>query len=203
MAQQKDRLVVIGEGITEFYYIQSLRDIFPGLAIRPDRPKHTDMTQLAKKIDESVSKGYRYVFCIIDMDTKSTDKAEQRRYIALRNKYKDTISRPKKGILCDVRFFETHLCTELFFLYYFRYTSRHYGDQPELLAELNSFCVYEKSESFFRKCGGLHPYFEKKGGCLDAAVNHANRSVDERDATGRAHTYSELGRLITALRELA
>lgn len=39
-----------------------------------------------------------------------------------------------------VEFIETHRCTELFFLYYFRYTSRPYEDQDSLIKDLNK-CV--------------------------------------------------------------
>ena len=68
---------------------------------------------------------------------------------------------PKKGLYCEVKFFETHRYTELFFLYYFRYTSRMYNDQDSLLKDLNKCVEYEKTIEFFIKCKGLHSYFER------------------------------------------
>lgn len=41
-------------------------------------------------------------------------------------------------------FFETHLCTELFFLYHFRYTSKMYHEQELLLKNLNQCREYRK-----------------------------------------------------------
>ena len=58
--------------------------------------------------------GYNHIFCVIDMDTKDQEP-ERSQYIRLRAKYAKPISKPKKGIYCEVEFFETHRCTELFF----------------------------------------------------------------------------------------
>lgn len=55
--------------------------------------------------------GYSYIFCIIDMDTKENDP-ERTQYLKLKTKYAKPISKPKKGIHCNVEFFETHRCTE-------------------------------------------------------------------------------------------
>lgn len=104
--------------------------------------------------------------------------------------------------LCDVEFFETHRCTELFFLYYFRYTSRSYNDQEPLLKDLNQCVEYRKAIDFFIKTKGLHGYFERNGGSLEKAVGNASRSMDEKLKAGRDYTYSELGRLVSRLEEL-
>ena len=76
--------------------------------------------------------GYSHIFCIIDMDTKDKEP-EHSQYIRLKAKFAEPINKPRKGIYCKVEFFETHRCTELFFLYYFRYTSRPYDEQEPLL----------------------------------------------------------------------
>ena len=70
------------------------------------------------------------------------------------------INKPKKGIYCKVEFFETHRCTELFFLYYFRYTSRSYEEQESLLKDLNQCVKYQNTKEFFVKSKGLHSYFD-------------------------------------------
>lgn len=62
---------------------------------------------------------------------------------------KKAIVKLKKGINCKVKFFETHRCTELFFLYYFKYTSREYENQDLLLKDLNKQCKYSKTIDFF------------------------------------------------------
>ena len=129
------------------------------------------------------------------MDTKDTEP-ERTQYDRLKRKYTRPVSKPKKGIYCEVLFFETHRCMEQFFLYYFRYTARAYNNQSELLLDLNKQCGYEKTIDFFRKSLGLHAYFEKQGGRFDAAISNAKHSMEEKLADGREYTYSELGRMI-------
>ena len=199
MGKLRQTALVLGEGPTEFYYFKSLCDVFKGLTIKPDSPKHTNLAELDSKIKEGVDSGYNRIFCIIDMDTKDKEP-ELSQYQKLKKKYTEPISKPKKGIYCKVEFFETHRCTELFFLYYFRYTSRPYENQEQLLNDLNQCVAYEKTNVFFRK--GLHGYFERNKGSLDNAVANAERSMAEKQKDGRKYTYSELGRLMTLLKEL-
>ena len=201
MGKLKDTVLILGEGPTEFYYFNSIRDIIKGLTIRPDYPKHTSIKELEEKIENGIADGYDHIFCVMDMDTKDKEP-ERTQYEKLKKKYVKPANGQKKGILTEVRFFETHRCTELFFLYYFRYTARPYGDQSALLQDLNKQCGYEKTIEFFKKSKGLHSYFEKNGGTLESAVHNANRSVEERNDGNRDYTYSELGQMIEVLKEL-
>ena len=101
-----------------------------------------------------------------------------------------------------MEFFETHRCTELFFLYYFRYTSRPYDSQEPLLTDLNQYAEYRKTIEFFIKTKGLHGYFERNGGSLEKAITNANRSMDEKLKDGRDYTYSGIGQLIEKLKKI-
>lgn len=201
MGKLRQRALILGEGPTEFFYFKSLCDVYKNLTIKPDFPKHTNIKELEAKIEEGVAMGYSHIFCIIDMDTKNNDP-ERAQYKKLKKKYTKPISKPRKGIYCSVEFFETHLCTELFFLYYFMYTSRQYASQDSLLKDLNKRVEYQKTIEFFTKTKGLHSYFERKGGTLCTAINNANQSVQERNSSGRGHTYSELGRLMKIFENL-
>lgn len=202
MGRLRQTALILGEGPTEFFYFKSLCDVFKGLTIKPDYPKHTSMKELDAKIAEGVAMGYNHIFCIIDMDTKDVEP-ERSQYQKLKVKYAKPINKPKKGIYCKVEFFETHRCTELFFLYYFRYTSRLYETQEPLLKDLNQCITYQKTIDFFIKTKGLHGYFERNGGSLEKAVINANRSMEEKLENARGYTYSELGRLITVLNNLS
>ena len=115
MGKLRQTALVLGEGPTEFFYFKSLCDVFKRLTIKPDYPKHTNIKELDAKIAEGVAMGYSHVFCIIDMDTKDIEP-ERSQYQKLKAKYAKPINKPKKGIYCEVEFFETHCCTELFFL---------------------------------------------------------------------------------------
>ena len=201
MGKQRQTALVLGEGPTEFFYFKSLCDVFKHLTIKPDYPKHTNLKELGIKKEEGIAMGYNHIFCIVDMDTKDKEP-ERSQYKRLRAKYAHPINKPKKGIYCKVEFFETHRCTELFFLYYFRYTSRPYDEQELLLKDLNQCVEYRKTTEFFMKTKGLHGYFERNGGSIAKAVVNANRSIDEKLNDDRSYTYSEIGRLIEILEDL-
>lgn len=201
MGKQRTTTLILGEGPTEFYYFKSLCEVFKNLTIQPDYPKHTSIKDLDKKISDGINEGFRYIFCIIDMDNKS-ENPEKTRYASLKAKYSKPIIKPKKGLYCEVKFFETHLCSELFFLYYFRYSTRMYTSQDALLEDLNQNCNYQKKCTFFNKCGGLHSYFERKGGKLESAITNANKSSADRQKEIRDYTYSELGLLFEELKKI-
>jgi hypothetical protein len=201
MGKLRNTALILGEGPTEFFYFNSLREVYKDLTIKPDYPKHTTIRDLDAKIAEGIAMGFSHIFCIIDMDTKDKEP-ERSQYERLKNKYSLPINKPKKGIHCEVKFFETHRCTELFFLYYFRYTSRAYQEQEPLLKDLNQHVEYRKTAEFFIKCKGLHPYFERNGGSLDSAIANAQHSIEEKTKSGRDYTYSELGRLMGELKKL-
>ena len=201
MGKQRQTALILGEGPTEFFYFKSLCDVFKNITIKPDYPKHTNIKELEIKIEEGIAMGYSHIFCVIDMDTKDQEP-ERTQYQKLRAKYAKPINKPKKGIYCNVEFFETHRCTELFFLYYFRYTSRSYEDQESLLKDLNKSVEYRKTTDFFIKSKGLHSYFERNGGSLNTAMANANRSIEDKLANSREYTYSEIGRFIMKLKGL-
>lgn len=201
MGKLRQSALIVGEGPTEFFYFKSLCDVFKRLTIKPDYPKHTNLKELEAKIEEGVVMGYSHIFCIIDMDTKDKEP-ERTQYQKLKAKYASPINKPKKGIHCKVEFFETHRCTELFFLYYFRYTSRLYDDQESLLKDLNQCVEFRKTIEFFIKTKGLHAFFERNGGSLDKAIANANYSMEEKQKSDRDYTYSELGQLMKRLEGL-
>lgn len=165
MGKLRQTALILGEGPTEFFYFKSLCDVFKRLTIKPDYPKHTSIKELDLKISEGVAMGYNHIFCIIDMDTKDVEP-ERSQYQRLKTKYAKPINKPKKGIYCKVEFFETHRCTELFFLYYFRYTSRPYDTQEPLLKDLNQCVEYRKNISFFTKPKAYTPTLNATGEAL-------------------------------------
>ena len=150
MGKLRQTALILGEGPSEFFYFKSLCDVFKNITIKPDYPKHTNLKELEAKIKKGIEMGYSHIFCIIDMDTKDKEP-ECSQYHKLKAKYVQPINKPKKGIYCEVEFFETHRCTELFFLYYFRYTSRLYNNQESLLKDLNQCVEYRKTIDFFMK----------------------------------------------------
>lgn len=197
---RKNTTVIIGEGPTEFYYLNSLKDEFRELQnIKPDTPKNTSMRELERSIETAISMGYDRIFCLIDMDTKNKDRTSREEYARLKNKYHGKkVSNVKKGINYEIRFFETDRCTELFFLYYFRYTGQNFIDSKAIEDELSRSCGYEKTRRFFA-AHPLHQFFIKSGGDFRQAINNAVKSEESIARGDRNYTYSELG---TMFREL-
>lgn len=103
MGKLKHSVLILGEGPTEFYYFNSLRDIVKGLTVKPDYPKHTSIKELEEKIENGITDGYDRIFCVIDMDTKDVEP-EHAQYARLKKKYAKPVNKPKKGIYCEVHF---------------------------------------------------------------------------------------------------
>lgn len=108
------------------------------------------------------------------------------------------MSKPSKGISYEITFIETDRCTELFFLYYFRYTGQLYRESKDIESELARICGYEKSKHFF-STHPLHQYFQKQGGSLKEAIANSNKSVDSLRRGDRDYTYSEIGMMFKEL----
>ncbi len=197
---KRQTTVIIGEGPTEFFYLNSLKDEFRQLqSIKPDTPKNTSLRELERSIESAISMGYNRIFCLIDMDNKNKDATSHTDYVNLKRKYHGKkVANEKKGINYEVRFFETDRCTELFFLYYFRYAGQNYNDSKCIEDELCRICGYEKTQRFF-KAHPLHQFFQKKGGQLAKAIENALKSEKSVNNGERDHTYSEIGSMFKEL----
>lgn len=193
----KETFIIIGEGPTEYFFLNSLKDEFRSMQnISPQYPKHTSMAELELIIKNAIEQGYNHIYCMIDLDNKKEgkDKAD---YVNLKKRFHGKhISKPKKGIDCHIEFFETERCTELFFLYYFKYTTKLYNHSNEVEADLSKECGYIKTTDFFRK-HPPHQHFTKQGGSIYEAIKNAEMSMET--AEERGYTFSELGRMFKKL----
>ena len=198
MKKIKDSIIVIGEGITEYYYFNSLKDTYRQLNIKPTYPKHsTGLEYLSQEIDKAIDAGHSLIICVVDMDNKKEGK-EKEDYERFKRSRVGVHTIKKTGLKYEIRFVENERCTEIFFLFYFAYTSRCFQSQPELLDELNKKCYYEKTEKLYKKYP-LHQYFEKSGGDFKQALRNAVQSMKEKEETGRDYTYSQMAELFEAL----
>ena len=200
MGKQRNTTIIIGEGPTEFYYLNSLKDEFRILQhIKPDSPKNMSLRELQRSIESSIQMGYSQVFCLIDMDTKKKDAKSMAEYQRLKKKYHNAhIVKKRSGIDCQIRFYETERCTELFFIYYFKYTTQKFQTSEDVEVLLNKICGYDKTLKFFRG-HPLHQFFEKQGGNFVNAIANANRSLVDVRNGNRDYTYSEIGSMFNDL----
>lgn len=197
-------VAVIGEGITEKYYVESLRSLAgTNFQIVPQQLgiKASSLDELGKAIQNAVDRGYDEVFCLIDMDSKEKGTSVKK-YAALKNKYngKHFVIK-KKGIDCHVHFIETRRCLELWFIYYFEYVTRHFASYKDVENFLHKFVSdYEKHERYFRSVGNLHKKMLSCGGNLERAIANARKSLVELDRTQSSDSsYSEMCYLFDAL----
>lgn len=179
---ERKRVAIIGDGKTEFAYIESLKTAFKDrlsvYSLKPRLPKDSSVKELERFIVDNLD--YDKVLCIIDMDTKLKKPKELTDYLELKRRFR------KKS---HVIFYETHPCTELWFLYHFQYTTAEFGlFEPELKRQLEKkMPEYEKKSPF---C--THQHIIKCGGNFDTAVENGRRSIDSKKSDNRNYSYSEM-----------
>ncbi len=179
---ERKRIAIIGDGKTEFAYIESLKIVFKdkltNYSLQPRLPKDASVKELDRFIVDNLY--YDKVLCIIDMDTKLRDAREMTKYQQLKHKYRKT---------SNVLFYETHPCTELWFYYHFQYTTAEFGlYEPELKKQLErKIPDYEKKIPY---C--THQHIVKCGGIFDLAVGNGRKSIKSKTDDNRNYTYSEM-----------
>lgn len=184
--------IIIGEGITEKYYFESLRDILVIKPQTPKPPKQYNLAELEKIIKQRAKEGYTKIHCLIDMDNK-LESPNKERYQRLKAKYHNKCV---KGTDCEVYFWESHPSIELFFYYYFEMSTAEKSNDG-LKSWLEHKFGYEVSEKYFKK--SLHGNLTNNGGCLKEAISRAKNSVRLRDGDNYNCSYTELGEFIETL----
>lgn len=201
MARNRVSVAVIGEGITEKYFIQSLRDV---VAIKPMpvKQKNSSLKELEIAIKECVRKGYDRIYCMIDMDNKVPDgsldhEKNAKEYAKIKRTYHKKQIKCCDGGQTIVQMIESFPSTEIFFLYYFGYTSGLFTNQ-QLKSLLNKKFGYLTEEKYLIK-HSLHDTLIKSGGSLDTAIlaSQKSKSTSPPDYSGKP--YTEIGIMILEL----
>lgn len=193
MAVIKNSEIVIGEGITEKYYILSLLDIIK-VKPTPIITQPYNMEELEKDIKRYANEGYTTIHCLIDMDNKVNNASYMQKYQRLKQIYDDKIVKKTE---CKVHFYESHPSIELFFYYYFENSTAEKTNNG-LKSWLYHKCGYGTPEKWL-KSHSLHNTLVKNGGCLKNAIANAKRSVKLRDIDNYNCSYTEIGDLIEYL----
>ena len=193
MAGIKNAEIVIGEGITEKYYLRSLLDI---LTIRPryEQVKPYNKKELEAAINRYAKDGYTTIHCLIDMDTKVRHPKTMEDYRKLKQKYDRKRVRKTN---CEVRFYESFPSIEQFFYFYFE-SSTAQQTNDGLKSWLKHKCGYDTSDKYLRP-HSLNGVFTKNGGCLKNAITNAKKSVKLREDNNFNCSYTEVGDLIEYL----
>ncbi len=200
MARKRITVAVIGEGITEKYYIQSLQDILE-IKSTPIRPKNSTLKELEISIKDCIKKGYSKIFCLIDKDNKINDgnpdhERNAAEYARLKRQYHNKLHKCTDGCVTKTVMIESYPATEIFFLYYFGYTSAHYTNQ-QLKHILNNKFGYLTEERYLIK-HSLHDTLVENGGSLEVAIRASIQSIMNIDRDMDT-SFSEIGILIQDL----
>lgn len=201
MRRNRLAVAVIGEGITEVYYIQSLRDV---LRIKPAavKPKNSSLKELEIAIKGCIRKGYDKIYCLIDMDNKIQDgnpdhERNSRDYSVLKRRYHNKQHRNSEGSSSLVLMVESYPATEVFFLYYFGYSSALHTNQG-LKALLNRKIGYITEEKYLSSYS-LHERLIEHGGALETAVTASEKSMEDNMLGENGRCYTAIGAMIRDL----
>ena len=189
----KNAEIILGEGITEKYYLKSLLDI---LTIRPryEQVKPYNTKELEAAINQYAKDGYTTIHCLIDMDTKVRHPKTMEDYRKLKQKYDRKRVRKTN---CEVRFYESFPSIEQFFYFYFESSTAQQTNEG-LKSLLKHMCGYDTSLKYLRP-HSLNGVFTKNGGCLRNAIANAKKSVKLREDNNFNCSYTEVGDLIEYL----
>ena len=186
-------IAIIGEGLTEYRYVDDLRTTERyRFSLVPGIPKHSDVDDIVRLARERVSAGYDYVLCLIDMDVIEGSHDKMEHYRALKN------DNPK------IIFVESSPCTEYWFLMHFMPgpSSKEYANYDAVAQELKKHIPnYDKTEAFFNK---THIYRElKETGDMVRAIG-LSRELDELRAKEPEvyKSYSQMYKLFDIIEEI-
>ena len=138
------KVAIVGEGITEWYYFNSMRQTERfNFKVEPGLPSHSDYKSVINTARRKRDEGYDLVFCVLDLDRIITNSTEKQGYIAEKSK-----------VLVNKRieFVETMPCIELWFLLHFlkHYSAKTYLNFNQISKPLRQhFPNYEKTSVFF------------------------------------------------------
>ena len=127
-------ILLVVEGTTEKIYFERLKGLerYSSLKIRPELPKHSDLTTLldyAKK--EQKSGAYDYVWLLFDRDILLTQN--------LQKSTSELINNPEKLKGQGINIADSMPCFEIWFLLHYCLPKQTYQNQNNLIVEL---CKY-------------------------------------------------------------
>jgi len=159
-------IAVIGEGPTEYHYIDNLRttERLKSFKIAPSVAKHTDIDNMVAMAVSKMKEGFDYVVCLIDMDIILKDNSKKIKYDKYKSKY------PK------IIFIESNPCIEYWFWLHFtkNVSSREFDNYEAIEKELKKYIPdYEKTTNFLVK-KKIYKYL-KENGDLSNAIKLSNQ----------------------------
>ena len=180
----KDRFVVLGEGITEQYYLEHLKKLGSyKYTIKPRLFQNIGIEKAEGIIDDLISGECNSVVFLTDYDV-IVNQGKKAVFDKLVRKYED---------IDEVLICESMPSIEYWFLLHFRYTTMEFSDCKEVLGELkkhiNDYSKsgrYLKSERWFKKL--------LENGGLEMAVANAEKGLEvyENDSVSTHFPFTKI-----------
>ncbi len=188
---EKKSIAIIGEGITEWFYFDSLRITrrYP-FKVAPDFPQHSDIQHIAKLVSDYIRRQYDYVVCLVDMDRLLANPSEMQVYNTVR-----------KSTDANVMWIETNPCTEFWFLLHFLPgpSVRHYTNQDQAITELRKYMPeYEKTKRYLAKAD-IYRYLRDNGDLPRAMSNASTLCRLSQESEDDYMAYSEIHKVLELL----
>ena len=187
---------IIGEGITEWHYFNSLRqEKRYTFKLSPELPKHSDYKSIFKKAKALIKEGYDHVFCVLDLDVFKNDKKLEERYIADKN----TLQKDKR-----IKVFETMPCFEYWFLLHFKpFSTRIYSNYDSLQQDIRQYLPrYEKSHQYLKRANMYQTLINE--GNIDLAYESSSRlRAEKEDSDNGSFPFTEIDILLDEVDRLS
>lgn len=186
-------IAIIGEGLTEYRYIDDLRTTERyRFSLVPGIPKHSDIDDIVKLARKRLNEGYDYVLCLVDMDVISGSYEKSEHFKALQKANPDVI------------FVESSPCTEYWFLMHFmpNASSKEYATYEQAVTALRKHISdYDKTEEFFNK---NHIYrILKENGDMEKAIALSRELDDLRKQEPDVYkSYSQMYKLFDIIENI-
>ena len=177
---RRERITIIGEGLTERWYFTHLRSI-KGFKYdcKPRYFSEQSYAEMGKLIEDVLAQGGIAV-CVCDADITRTDDAAKSRLQEMKEKYANN----ERVLICD-----SMPSIEFWFLVHFLNTRKYFKDSEAVIRVLKKFIPeYAKTSAFLEKIKWVTDL--NAGEKLDSACNRA-ALIGPKD-----ESYSEIYRAI-------
>lgn len=139
----KESIYIIGEGHTEKYYFQHLKNLQSYQCIVRPRLFQKNSIHYIETATEKLLLGDVIVICVFDADVSSRNKQEGIKLKRFKSKYRDN----KNVIICD-----SLPSIEFWFLLHFKKTNRYFNGYSEIKKELRKYISdYDKTEKYLKQ----------------------------------------------------
>ena len=141
--QRRPRTVVVGAGITEYWYLKHLKKLQGyHYVLLPRLFGDESMQTVQQRIQDAVSGGAS-VICVFDEDVRQWNEVERKRMDEIHNRYGNSESVVIASSMPSIEFW---------FLLHFENTNRFFGTSNKVIEALRKYILnFDKKEPFLRQ----------------------------------------------------